>query len=237
MRGLADLISAVTAAPLVWLAATLVVFAVADRLSRISRRHPLCHPVLISAPVLIGLLMATGTSYETYAADTRLLTFLLGPATLSLAVPLWSNRALVRRAAKPLAAALVAGSLTAILCAVGVAWLFGAPPNILASLAPRACTTPVAMAVAAMLGGIPALAAAVVLGSGMLGAMIATPLFNLLKVRDYRARGFAAGVAAHGFGTVRAFQVDSVAGAFAGIGMALNAILTAVVLSIAGLLS
>lgn len=231
----AGVLAFVTGSPLIWLAATLAVFEAADQISRRSGRHPLCHPVLLTTPVLIALLLITGTPYRTYAADTQVLGFLLGPATVSLAVPLWRNRALVRQVARPLTLALTAGSLTAIGSAVGVAWLFHAPPTILASLAPRACTTPVAMAVAAQLGGLPSLAAAVVLGSGVLGAMIATPFLNALGARDYRARGLATGVAAHGFGAARAFQVDDVAGAFAGVGMALNAALTAVILSLARL--
>ena len=223
-------------APLLWLAVTLIVFEAADTLSRRSKRHPLCHPVLLSTPILIGILLATDTPYESYLAGTQMLSFLLGPATVGLAVPLWRNRALVRRVILPIGAALLAGSVAAISSAVAIVWAFGAPREILASVAPRAATTPVAMAVASQLGGIPTLAAVVVLVSGVIGAMAVTPLMNALGITDYRARGFAAGVAAHGFGTARAFQVEEIAGTFAGIGMALNAVTTAVLLSGAAVL-
>lgn len=222
--------------PLFWLAVTLVVFEGADQLSRRSGRHPLCHPVLLATPVLIGLLLATDTPYRTYWSGTQALSFLLGPAVVGLAVPVWAQRALIRRMAAPIGLALLAGAATAIVSAVGVLALFGAPREVLASIAPRATTTPVAMAVAQQLGGAPALAAVIVLMAGVIGAMTATPLFNALGIRDFRARGMAIGVSAHGFGAARAFQVDSTAGAFASLGMALNAVATATLLSLLALL-
>jgi predicted murein hydrolase (TIGR00659 family) len=222
--------------PIFWLTVTLIVFEAADIVSRRSGRHPLCHPVLLATPALIGLLLATRTAYPVYSNATQALSFMLGPAVVGLAVPIWRQRALIRRQAFPIALALAAGATTAIASAVGVLWLFGAPRTILASIAPRAVTTPVAMAVASQLGGIPSLAAAIVLFAGVVGAMTATPLFDRMKIHDYRARGFAVGVSAHGIGTARAFQVDSTAGAFAGLGMALNAVATAALLSVLALL-
>ena len=222
--------------PLFWLTVTFVIFEAADRISRKSNRHPLCHPVLWSTPVLIALLVVTGTSYPTYLGATSMLGFLLGPAVVSLAVPVWQQRALIRKLAMPISLALGAGAMTAIVSAVGILALFGAPRELLVSIAPRATTTPVAMAMAEQLHGVPALAAVIVLFAGVVGAMTATPLFNFMKIRDYRARGFAVGVSAHGFGAARAFQVDSTAGAFASLGMALNAVVTAALLSLWALL-
>ncbi|TNE39114.1 MAG: LrgB family protein [Sphingomonadales bacterium] len=213
-----------------------MIFEGADRISRRSGRYPLCHPVLLATPVLIGLLLATGTPYPAYLGATQVLGFLLGPAVVGLAVPIWQRRDLIRRLAVPLGLSLLAGAVTAIISAVGILRLFGAPEEIVASIAPRATTTPVAMAMASQLGGIPALAAVIVLFAGVVGAMTATPLFNAMKIRDYRARGFALGVSAHGFGAARAFQVDATAGAFASLGMALNAVATALLLSVLAVL-
>ncbi|TPE62482.1 LrgB family protein [Sandaracinobacter neustonicus] len=224
------------ATPILWLAATLLLFELADRISRRSNRHPLCHPVLLATPVLIGLLLLSGTPYPVYHEATAMLTFLLGPAVVGLAVPIWRLRGLIRRMAVPVALALTAGAVTAITSAVGILILFGAPREILASMAPRATTTPVAMAMAEQLGGIPALAAVIVLFAGIVGAMTATPLLNRMGIADYRARGFAVGVSAHGVGAARAFQVDATAGAFASLGMALNAIATSALLSVFALL-
>ena len=128
-----------------------------------------------------------------------------------------------------LCGALVAGSLTAICSAVGIAWIFGAPSEILASLAAKSVTAPIAMALSEGIGGIPALAAVLVVLSGILGSVIVTPLLNALGIRDFAARGFAVGVASHGIGTARAFQVSEEAGTFAGIAMGLNGALTSLV--------
>ncbi len=217
---------------LLWMAATLLVFAGFDRVSKRLGRPPLLHPVLWSVPVLMAALWATRTPYAVYADATRFITFLLGPAVVCMAVPIWAQRATIRRLALPVGLALMAGSLTAIVSAVGIVWAFGAPEAVLASMAPRAATSPVGMAVAETLGGIPALAAVIIVFSGVLGAMVATPLLNLMRMKDYRVRGFAVGVSAHGVGSARAFQVSKVAGAYAGLGMALNAVMTTVLLSI-----
>jgi putative effector of murein hydrolase len=124
-------------------------------------------------------------------------------------------------------AALLAGSATAILTTLAIARAFGADGTLLATLAPKSATAPVAIGISDGLGGSPTLTAVLVILTGITGAVVATPLLNLLRVTDWRARGFATGVASHGIGTARAFQVNPVAGAFAGLGMALNAILTA----------
>lgn len=219
-------------APLVWLTLTIAVFATADAVSRASARHPLAHPVLLSVPVIIVVLRATGTDYAAYADATGALGFLLGPAVVGLAVPIHAERATIRRLALPIGLALVAGSLTAIASAVGIAWALGAPGAVLAAIAPRATTTPVAMDLARALGGDPSLAAVLVLGAGVFGAMIAAPLLDAMGIRDWRARGFALGISAHGIGAARAVQVNATAGAYAGLGMALNAVITALALSL-----
>ena len=104
----------------------------------------------------------------------------------------------------------------------------GAPASVVTSIAPKSVTAAVAMGISSRLGGDPALTAVLVILTGIFGAIIVTPLLNRLRISDVRARGFAAGLAAHGIGTARAFQVDPLAGTFAGIAMALNALLTAV---------
>ena len=124
-------------------------------------------------------------------------------------------------------AALIAGVVTAVASAVGVAVLLGASRETVLSLAPKSVTTPIAMGIAEQIGGIPSLTAALVILTGIIGGMAATRIYEALGIRDFRARGFAIGIAAHGIGTARAFQVSPVAGTFAGIAMALNGLLTA----------
>jgi predicted murein hydrolase (TIGR00659 family) len=213
--------------PLFWLTVTLGAWLAADAMSRAARRNPLVNPVLIAIALVAALLYVTGTDYQTYFDGAQFVHFLLGPATVALGVPLYRNLGLVRRDLLPMAASLMVGSVVAVLSAVGIAAAMGVPHNILVSLAPKSVTAGIAMAVSQSLGGIPSLTAALVIITGIIGAIIVTPLMNALGIRDYAARGFAVGLASHGIGTARAFAVSSVAGTFAGIAMGLNAVVTA----------
>ncbi|HEY4040633.1 MAG TPA: LrgB family protein [Rhodopila sp.] len=188
--------------PLLWLTVTILAYCLCDRISAALRRTPLANPVLLSV-CLVGILVrGTATPYATYFDGAQFIHFLLGPATVALGIPLYQNRHLVARAILPMACALVAGSVTALLSAVLIARLFGAPPAIVISIAPKSVTA-VAMGISARLGGDPALTAVLVILTGILGAIAVTPLMNSLRITDKRARGFAAGLAAHGIGTAR----------------------------------
>ena len=216
--------------PLLWLTTTILIYCLCDRVSAALKRTPLANPVLMSMCLVGVLVRATGTRYATYFDGAQFIHFLLGPATVALGIPLYQHRRLVLRSMLPMACALVAGSVTALVSAVVIARLLGASPMIVVSIAPKSVTAAVAMGISARLGGDAALTAVLVILTGILGAIIVTPLMNLLRITDKRARGFAAGLAAHGIGTARAFQVDPLAGTFAGIAMGLNALLTAVIL-------
>jgi predicted murein hydrolase (TIGR00659 family) len=212
--------------PLFWLTATLAAYLIAHALALRARRHPLVNPVLIAVALVAFLLKVSGTPYKTYFDGAQFVHFLLGPATVALGVPLYKNFALVRRNLAPMAAALIVGALVAIVSAVEIAAFLGAPREALISLAPKSVTAAVAMATSQKLGGLPPLTAVLVILTGVIGAVIVTPLMNALGVRDYAARGFAAGLTSHGIGTARAFAVDPVAGVFAGVAMGLNAVVT-----------
>jgi predicted murein hydrolase (TIGR00659 family) len=215
--------------PLLWLTVTCAAYALGDWCSRASGRNPLVNPVLITVIAVASLLALTNTPYKAYFEGAQFVHFLLGPATVALALPLYENRAAVRRAALPIALALVAGSITAVVSAVALAMLMGVPQQALLSLMPKSVTAAIAMGISRELGGDAALTASLVIVTGIIGAVLVTPLMNALRITDYRARGFAVGVAAHGIGTARAFQVDPVAGTFAGIALGLNGLLTAII--------
>ncbi len=215
-----------SASPLLWLTVTLLAWLLADRIAAATGRHPLANPVLIAVAVVAGLLRLTGTEYRLYFDGAQFVHFLLGPATVALAVPLWRNRRLVLRTVVPMLGALVVGSVVAIVSTVAIAMALGAPKTVLASLVPKSVTAAVAMAVSEGLGGIPALTAVLVLTTGVIGAIVVTPVMNALGIRDWAARGFAVGLAAHGIGTARAYTVHPIAGVFAGIAMGLNAVVT-----------
>ena len=227
MPDFADIWSYLAQGPLVWLTVTLLAYLVGDALAARAGRAALVNPVLIAVILIAALLWASGTSYATYFEGAQFVHFLLGPATVALAVPLWRNAAHLRRALLPVAVALVVGAGVAMGSALLLGQALGLPQDMLAALAPKSVTAPVAIGVAQQVGASPTLTAVLVILTGMTGAVMVTPLMRALRVRDWRARGFAVGVAAHGLGTARAFQVHPQAGAFAAIGMALNAMLTA----------
>jgi predicted murein hydrolase (TIGR00659 family) len=213
--------------PLLWLTATLVAYLLGDIAFRASGKRPFMNPVAIAVILLGATLYLTRTSYETYFEGAKFVHFMLGPATICLAVPMYFNLKLMRSAMIPILVALVLGSLTAIGTSVGIAYAMGLRGETLFSLAAKSTTAPVAMGVSESVGGSPTLTAVFVILTGVTGAIVATPLLNLLRIKDYRARGFAVGLASHGIGTARAFQVNNTAGAFAGLGMGLNALATA----------
>ena len=229
MTDLPDIWSYLREGPLLWLTATLIAYLIGDALFRASGRNPLINPVLVAMVILGAVLWATATPYATYFEGAQFVHFMLGPATVALAGPLYTNLHHVRRTLLPMAGALVVGSLTAVASALWIAQALGVEGATLASLAPKSTTAPVAIGIAEQLGGMPTLTAALVIITGIIGAVVVTPLMNALHINDWRARGFSVGVAAHGIGTARAFQVNETAGAFAGIGMGLNALLTALI--------
>jgi predicted murein hydrolase (TIGR00659 family) len=215
------------ASPLLGLTMTLCAYLVAQRIGAWCKGAPIANPVAIAIAIVVGILSLSGMSYERYFAGAQFVHFLLGPATVALAVPLVRQLPRLRQHWLPLTVALLAGSVTAIVSVVVVARLLGATPALIATLAPKSVTSPIAMAVAERLGGLPSLTAALVIGTGIFGAMFSTWLFHGLRVRSDAARGFAMGLAAHGIGTARAFQLSPEMGAFAGLAMGLNGALTA----------
>lgn len=221
--------AALAASPGWWLGLTVVVYAATLALYRRCGSHPVLLPVLTGTAALVTLLLATGTPYADYARGTQPLTFLVGPATVLLAVPLVHQWPRVRAIWKPLAIALLVGSATAIVSAVGIAWALGGSWETLASLAPKSATMPIAMPVAERMGGLAALAAVSVAITGIVGTMVSQPLLRWLGADgDPVVRGVALGLTAHAIGMARELQLSPVAGAFAALAMGLNGILTSV---------
>ena len=221
-----------SASPLLFLTLTLAAFQAGSWIYDRSGQKPFLNPVLTAVIAVVGLLTLSGTSYETYFEGAQFVHFLLGPATVALAVPLYNNLPRVRRAALPMAAALAAGVITAVTVALVVAAALGAETQSLLSLAPKSVTTPIAMGISERIGGLPSLSAGLVVATGITGAIVVTPLLNLLRIHDWRARGFAVGIAAHGIGTARAFQVNQIAGVFAAVAMGLNGLTTAILVPV-----
>lgn len=214
--------------PLLWLTITIGVFWLAKQLYFAVREFPLLNPVLVSVAAIVGLLAVTGTPYDEYFQGAQFVNFLLGPATVALAVPLAEQLETLKRAVLPIALALAVGSLTGIVSTLAIGWSLGIDGQMLLSLLPRSVTTPIAMGVSDQIGGSAQLTAVFVIITGILGAAFGLPLLAALGLRDAVAGGFALGVASHGIGTARAFEYDQQAGAFSGLAMGLNGTLTAI---------
>jgi predicted murein hydrolase (TIGR00659 family) len=220
------------ASPLVWLSLTLIFYMAGLWLFERSGQKAIFNPVALAISLLVGLLLLTKTPYSTYFSGAQFVHFLLGPATVALAIPLCKHWDRVRSLSIPLALGLLAGSLVAIFSAMGVAWLLGGSRETLLSLAPKSVTTPIAMGIAEKIGGIPSLTAVLVILTGIVGGLVGPGLFTRLGIESDEAKGFALGIASHGIGTARAFQISGLAGAFAGLAIGINGLFTAILVPV-----
>jgi len=219
-----------SATPLFGLTATIVVYVVTHAIYARLGQAPWANPVLWTVLALVALLSVTGTPYPAYFAGAQFIHFLLGPAVVALAWPLWQRRGDLKRRAVALVVAGLAGGATAAGSAVALGWAIGLPPDLLRSLAPKSVTAPVAMGIAEQLGGIPALAAVFAVLTGLVGALCAKYLFDALGIAEPAVRGFALGTTSHGIGAARAMQVDADAGAYAGLALGMQVILATLLL-------
>ncbi|MEW6420738.1 MAG: LrgB family protein [Deinococcota bacterium] len=213
-----------------WVALTLLAFALGV-LAQARARHPLVNPTLIATVLVVAALLLTRTPYDRYAAEVRPISFLLGPAVVALAVPLYRLRALLGREWQ----ALVIGGLAGTLAGVGTDILL---PRLLRlsaeaqrSLVTAPATSPVALQLAQFTHAPPALAATLAVLSGLLGALVLPPMLTRLGVRHPLARGIALGSVAHGIGTARAREEGEWTGAASSIGMGLAALLVTLVVA------
>ncbi len=211
--------------PLLWMTLTLVAYEAGFWLHRRLREPVLMPPMLLSLSLLIVALVMGHVDYQTYFHGNAFIHFLLGTSTVALAVPLYQSLPRLKAAIVPLLATLVVGSLVGAGLAMSLAWAAHLSHSSVLAFATRAVTTPMALGIAEKIHAPLALASAIVIVSGLVGAIAAEPLLKF--VRHDMAKGFALGLAAHGVGTARALQISPTAGAFAALGMSLNGILTA----------
>jgi predicted murein hydrolase (TIGR00659 family) len=220
--------------PLFGLTATLALYVLAQAAYVGLKQAPWANPVLWTVVAIAGFLLLTDVPYPTYFSGAQFIHFLLGPAVVALAWPLWQRRAELRARWMPLLlAALIGGA-----AAAGSAWVLGRafhlPADVVLSLTTKSVTAPVAMGVAEKIGGIPALAAVFAVLTGIIGALSGKYLFDLLRIdttaRGWMARGFALGTTSHGIGAARALQVNADAGAYAGLALGLQVVLASLLI-------
>jgi predicted murein hydrolase (TIGR00659 family) len=228
--GLNDIWVYLSASPLLGLTATLLAYQLAYAIYAQTRFNPLANPVAIAVALLVLILTVSNTPYQVYFDGAQFVHFLLGPATVALAIPLYQQIERLRREWFALLVGALLGSTAAVATAISIAWLLGASPATIMSIAPKSVTTPIAMGIAEKVGGLPSLTAVLVITTGILGATLARGILNLIRIDDHSIRGFALGVTAHGIGTARAFQVSAEMGAFAGLAMGMSGVLTALLL-------
>ncbi len=213
-----------------WALLTLAAYGIALLTYHASGKSTWCQPVVTGVTLVAAVLLLADVSYENYLHDNQIIDFLLGTATVALAVPLYQNIHQVRGQWLPLLAALVGGGLWCSGIAVLIAWLLGAAPDTLISMAAKSVTTPFAIAITQETGGLPGLAAAFVIISGMIVAAIASPVFVWLRIDNPVARGSAMGMIGHGIATARAVEMDTVTAAVSALSMGLMGLYTSLYL-------
>jgi predicted murein hydrolase (TIGR00659 family) len=219
-----------SASPLLGLTATLLAYSLAVRLYHYANAHPLLNPVVSAVLLLIGFLLLTDTPYEAYFEGGQFVHFLLGPATVALAIPLYQQIAKLKKLWLPIIVTLISGITVSALSTLALARLLGASVQTQLSLAPKSVTAPVAMGISEQIGGLPSLTAVLVVVTGIIGAVLGGKLFAWMRIDDDSVKGIAMGITAHGIGTARAFQLSAEMGAFSGLAMALSAFATALIL-------
>lgn len=216
--------------PLALLLLTLLGYRAGQVVRDATGGHPLAQPVLVAIVLVGAAVTVLGIDPATYADGTALITFWLGPATVALALPLHRQARRLRGVIVPLLVALPLGAAVSIATAYALVLWLGGSEALALTMAPKAATTPVSIALAEEVGGVPSLTAVVTVVAGILGAVAGPTVLTLLRVRDRRARGLALGAVSHGIGTSRALQEDETEGAFSGLSMGLTALATSLLL-------
>jgi putative effector of murein hydrolase len=195
-------------------------------------RNPLANPVAIAVLIVAISITVIDMPYPKYFEGAQFVHFLLGTATVSLAVPIYKGFSALSGRMLPLLAALLGGGVTSVASAVFLARLLGADSAIVGGFYAKSVTAPIAMGVAERIGTSPTLTAVFAVSTGILGAVLGRFVFDIVGVREWWQRGFAIGVAAHGIGTSRAFSVHPEAGAYASLAMGLHGILGALLIPV-----
>jgi putative effector of murein hydrolase len=214
--------------PLLALILTLTAYQVGVMIYERTQLNPLANPVLIAVTLIALAITALDMPYATYFEGAQFVHFLLGTATVSLAVPIYQALPSLRGRVLPLTAALIGGGVTSIVSAVAIARLLGADESIVGAMVVKSITAPIGMGVAERIGASPTLTAVFAVTTGILGAALARFVLDALRCREWWQRGFAIGIASHGIGTSRAFSVNPEAGTYAGLAMGLHGVLGAV---------
>ncbi|MED1721206.1 LrgB family protein [Brevibacillus parabrevis] len=207
---------------------TIVIYLTAKRLYRY-RPIMLFSPILFTPIVLVVLLLCAQIPYADYNEGGKWLAYMLQPATIAFAVPLYKHYPLLKKHAAQIMISVVSGSAVAVISSAVLALLLHTDQQVLYSLLPRSITTPIAMNVSQMIGGVPSITAVLVLMTGVLGSIIGPYIISYLRISDDIARGVLLGTSAHGAGTSKAFEISPISGTVSSISMIVAALVTQLV--------
>jgi len=224
------LIEYITSTPLTWLLLTLGAFKFGIIVYEKSNKQVLLQPIIVSYLIIMSVILFTGTSYEEYFKGVEIIHFFLGPATVALALPLYNNLKYIKSLFIPILITLVVAGVFSILIAVGLLYVLGAELPTILSMTTKSITAPIAIITSEQIGAIPSLAVGFVIITGIIGALLGTTLFKMLKIKHDTSKGFALGLISHGIGTARAIEISEKAAAFSALAMGLGGIITAVFL-------
>ena len=219
--------NAVWMSPYLGLLLTIMSFQVGLWLFRKSHQQPILHPVMVSVVSLCAVVYVTDLSFERYMQSAQTISQFLGPVIVALAIPLYENLKALRQYWLPFVLSNVLGGALTIGIAVAILMVAGGSELAVNSMWTKSITTAFALQIAPQIGGLPALAAAIIMFTGIFGAVMAPWLFKVFKIEQAPAQGCALGVCAHAVGTAKALEFGSVQGAFAALSMSFMGILCA----------
>lgn len=222
----------ITSTPLTWLILTMASFKIGIIIYEKTNKNTLLQPIIIAYIIIMSAILLTGTSYEEYFDSVKIIHFFLGPATVALALPLFNNLKYIKSLFIPIAITLVVAGVFSIVIAVGLLWSLDANLETILSMTTKSITAPIAIITSKQIGAIPSLAVGFVIITGIIGALLGTIIFKLVKVKHETSKGFALGLISHGIGTARAIEIGEKAAAFSALAMGLSGMFTAIFLPI-----
>ena len=226
------LIAYVTSTPLVWIIVTISAYKIGILVYEKSGKKALLQPIVIAYMIMLPILILANIPYKQYFESVSIIHFLLGPATVALALPLYKNLKLIRSYFMPIVVTLFLGGAFTILSALGILWLFDASTTTMLSMTTKSVTAPITIITAQDIGAIPSLAMGFVVMTGLLGALFGSFIFKILRIKHDAAKGFALGIISHAVGIARAVEISDKAAAFAALAMGLIGVVIAVLLPI-----
>ena len=226
------LIAYVTSTPLVWIIVTISAYKIGILVYQKSGKNALLQPIVIAYMIMLPILILANIPYKQYFESVSIIHFLLGPATVALALPLYKNLKLIRSYFMPIVVTLFLGGTFTILSALGILWLFDASKTTMLSMTTKSVTAPITIITAQDIGAIPSLAMGFVVITGLLGALFGSFIFKILRIKHDAAKGFALGLISHAIGIARAVEISDKAAAFAALAMGLIGVIVAVLLPI-----